>query len=116
MSNINQKSTFGIAKALHYIMFSREYLQDVIRQEKLKGYAKSVINNYINRLDWIVKDVFSRVNSNSANLLRQELKDKDIACIDSILNMAIVMNEDQREELEQYITDKYFKNETTTGN
>ena len=102
------QSTFGIAKALHYIIFGSEYLKDIIRQEKLTGTPKNTLNNYINRLDWIVNDVFGKMRPESAQLLRTEMKERDIAAIDSVLNMLIALPEDKRLEVEQYISDNYL--------
>lgn len=108
MIDIKPQSTYGIAKALHHVIFGREYFEAIIRDEKLKGYGKQVITNYSTRLEWIVKDVFSKLSGESADLMREELKQRDIASIDSVLNMLLLMTEDERLELEDYITDKYI--------
>ena len=106
--SVKPQSTFSIAKALHHVYFAKAYLQDVIISEKLTGSAKDFINNLITRQEWILKTCYGRMPKDSAKMLRDELEGRDIASIDSILNMVISLDEPQRLEIEDYITEKYL--------
>ena len=105
---VKPQATFSLAKGLHYTIFAADYFKDVIRQEQLIGSSKNTVTGWVNRLDWIIKDVFSQMRPRAAQLLREELKNRDIAGIDSILNMVIALNEEQRSEVEEYISKTYL--------
>lgn len=109
---VKPATTFSLAKALHYCYFAKEYFADVIRQEQLTGSSKAFINNLISRLDWILKECYTRMPPESAHMLKEELQNRDIATIDSILNMVIMMEETERLTVEDYIYDNHVSNKT----
>lgn len=104
---VKPATTFSLAKALHYCYFAKEYFADVIRQENLTGESKQFINNLIKRQEWILRECYTRMSTEAAAMLKEELQNRDIATIDSILNMVILMDEDKRLEVEDYILDNY---------
>lgn len=106
-TDVKPQTTFSLAKALHYCYFAKEYFADVIRQENLTGNSKQFINNLIKRQEWVLTECYTRMPVESAQMLKEELQNRDIATIDSILNMIVLMDEDKRLELEDYIFDKY---------
>lgn len=91
-----------MAKALHYVHFAIFYLEDVMREEKTTGSAKYFITELIKRLQWVIKQVYTRISASGADMLRKEIEGRDIATIDSIINTVIKMNDAQREELEKH--------------
>lgn len=98
-------ATFSLAKSIHYIHYSIQYMEDVIRQEQLTGDAKYFVNGLINKQKSVLRDLYSRMSSTGAALLRQELDARDIGTIDSILNMVITMDEETRLRAEEMISE-----------
>lgn len=96
------QSTFSIAKALHYIAFSSEYLKVIIADRNVTPASKQRILSYTNKLEWILRDVTTSIPSDSADLLRKEIQQRDIAAIDSVFNLMITMTEEQRSEVEKF--------------
>lgn len=113
---VKPATTFSLAKALHYVHFAKEYFADVIRQEKLTGESKQFINNLIKRQEWVLRECYTRMNPEASQVLKDELEGRDIATIDSILNMVILMDEDKRLEVEDYIFDNYVSNNIKQSN
>ena len=107
-TDVQPQTTFSLAKALHYVYFAKAYFEDVIISEKLTGSSKEFIQNLINRQQWILNTCYTRMSAETAKVLRDELEGRDIATIDSILNMIVMLDESQRLEIEDYITDKYL--------
>ena len=104
-----QQSALDIAKALHYIVFSKAYFEYILQHPEVSPKSAQALRGYVGKLNWITNDVLTSMPSASADLLRAELQKRDVAGVDSILNMCICLEEPQRLELEQYIIDKYFK-------
>jgi hypothetical protein len=96
-------STFNLAKVIHFTYFNIQYLEDLIIQEQLTGNPKQFINNIISRYKWCLNELYARMSSKGADLLRKEVEQRDIAAIDSIINLAIALPEDKRLELEEYL-------------
>lgn len=108
MSEIKPQTTVSLAKGLHLTLFAAEYYKDVIRQEKLSGHAKNTVNGWVNRLEWVIRDVYTNMQPHAAELLKTELQKRDIASVESILNMVIMLDEDERLAIEDYITKNYI--------
>lgn len=102
MQQVNTPASYSMAKALHYIHFAKQYFEDAIRQEQLQANGKYFINQQTNRLNCILKDVYARMSPQGAVLLRHEIESRDIAAIDSIINMVIEMDEETRLKVEGY--------------
>lgn len=107
MSEVKPQTTFSLAKALHHVYFAKAYFEDVIISEGLTGSSKSFIQNLIQRQQWILNTCYARMSAEAAQVLKDELEGRDIATIDSILNMVVMLDEPQRLEIEDYITTKY---------
>lgn len=54
-----------------------------------------------------IRECYTRMSTEAAAMLKEELQNRDIATIDSILNMVILMDEDKRLEVEDYLFDNY---------
>lgn len=96
-------STFNLAKVIHFTYFNIQYLEDVIIQEQLKGNSKQFVTDLINRYKWCLNNLYARMSSEGADLLRKEVEQRDIGAIDSIINMLIALPEDKRIEVEEYL-------------
>lgn len=102
MEQVNSPASFSLAKAIHNTYASIEYLKDTIRQEQLTHNAKSFINDLINKQEYVLKSLYTRMSSEGATKLRKEMEERDIYAIDSIMNLSIKMTDEQRQELESY--------------
>lgn len=105
--SIQPQSTFSLAKAIHYTYFAKQYLEDVIVSEGLTGGAKHFVNGLINRQERVLSEIYTRI-PDSRTLLKHEIEGRDIAAIDSILNMVILLGESDRLELEDYIQNTFL--------
>lgn len=104
MEQVNTPASYSLAKALHYTHFSIQYLQDAIRQKELTGNAKQFVNDLINKQQWVIKTVYARMTPAGADLLRKEIEGRDIAAIDSIINLVIALPEADRLAVENFAT------------
>lgn len=90
---------------------SVDYFNDVINAEEMKGDAKRFIKSLIQRQEWVIREIYTRMSPEGADILRSEMN-RDIQAVDSIINLAIAMSEEQRAEYERI--GEGLLNDTTT--
>jgi hypothetical protein len=92
-------STYSLGKSLHLLKLAKDYLEDVRRDTK--GEVKLVFNSYINKCDWVINDVKTRLTRESRDILNMELEDSFI--IDAINDKLIHLDNSQRNQIESLI-------------
>ena len=92
-------TTFSLAKALHHINNAREYFTDVKRD--CHSGIKSQFNSYIQKCDFIIDSVTCKLTQENKAILKKELADSFI--IEGINDKLMLMNEGQRNEVENLI-------------
>lgn len=93
--------TLSLAKAIYYTTFSIQYLEDV--KMGLSGEPKEFIGGLVNRQEIVLRNIYHRMPESSAALLRNEIENTDISAMDSIMNLLVNLNEEQRLHVETYI-------------
>lgn len=102
-----KKATFSLAKALHYVMFAIAYFEDAIITENMKGDGKRFILELTKRLKWVMTQMYTRMSADGADLLRNELNNRDIHAFDSVIEMMLTFSEEERANVEDYVTGIY---------
>jgi hypothetical protein len=92
-------NTFSLAKALHHINNAREYFIDVKRD--CHSGIKNQFSNYIQKCDFIIDSVTCKLTPENKVILKKELADSFL--IEGINDKLMLMNEEQRNEVEQLI-------------
>ena len=93
-------NTYSLAKALHHINLSKQYFEDV--RYGTKGEVKAIFNQYIQKCDWTISDVKSRLSNENRELLAKELEDS--LSLDAIMDKLIHLDVKQKEFIEDLIT------------
>ena len=99
-------STFSLAKALQYVNIAKQYFEDV--KFGTGKDVKNIFNRYIDKCDWIIRDVKDRLSDDSREQLISELEDSLI--FDSITDKLIYLSQDQRNFVEDLL-DSMIKGE-----
>jgi hypothetical protein len=94
-----EKDTFSLAKGLHHINIAKQYFEDV--KIGCTGDLKNTFNGYINKCDWILNNVFDKLGDDTRKVYKQELSDS--LSIDSINDLLMVLDNDQRLEFENML-------------
>ena len=97
-------NTFSLAKALHHINNAKIYFEDVKRD--CASSTKDLFNSYIIKCDIIINSIDHKLTDKNRAILKKELADSFI--IESINDKIIYLNEDQRNEVENFI-DNFIK-------
>lgn len=94
-------NTYSLAKSLHHINIAKQFLEDV--KLSTTGEVKFIFNQYIQKCDWILNDMKSRLNDESRIILSKELEDS--LSFDSINDKLIYLDNDQRNMVEDIISE-----------
>lgn len=97
----NKNIVFSLAKSIYYVHFSIQYLQDV--NISLSGEANRFILGLINSQKTVLNNLYNRMPKESRQVLKNELENSDIAAIDSIMNLLVALDNEERLQLENYI-------------
>jgi len=92
-------NTYSLAKGLHHVNIAKMYFEDL--QRGSSGSIKQIFNQYINKCDWIYKNIYDRVNDASREILKTEMNDSII--IESINDKLIKLGEKDRLLIEDLI-------------
>lgn len=92
-------TTFSLAKALHHVNNAKEYFTDIKRD--CHSGIKMQFNSYIQKCDFILDSITSRLSAENKAILKKELTDSFL--IEGINDKLMMMNELQRNEAENFI-------------
>lgn len=92
-------STYSLAKALHFIDLARQYFEDV--QFSTEKDIKTIFNQYIQKCNWIIFDVKSRLSNENRELLAKELEGS--LDINAIMDKVIHLDNKQKAFIEDII-------------
>lgn len=100
MNNFTE-TTFSLAKALHHINNAKEYFTDVKRD--CNSGIKNQFTQYIQKCDFIIDSITCKLTAQNKLVLKKELADSFL--IEGINDKLMLMNEQQRNEIETLIDD-----------
>lgn len=92
-------NTYSLAKSLHFVYLAKQYLEDVRRE--LDGEIKMVFNQYIQKCEWIILDLKSRLSDENREILAQELEGS--IDINAIMDKVIHLDNKQKVFVEDII-------------
>lgn len=93
-------NTYSLAKSLHHINIAKQFLEDL--KIGTTGEVKLLFNQYIQKCEWILNDMKSRLNDESRKVLSKELEDS--LAFDSINDKLIYLDNEQRSIIEDVIS------------
>jgi len=93
------QNTFSLAKALHHINNAKEYFTDVKRD--CNSSIKNQFTQYIHKCDFIIDSITCKLTAQNKLILKKELADSFL--IEGINDKLMLMNEEQRNQVENYI-------------
>lgn len=97
-----KEATYAIAKGMHHVAAASFYFDLTIVEAKATGSAKDVLNGYKNKLEWIKRDLITRISTDEAkDTLRTELQDP--LWLDCMADSLIALREENRQKVEAYI-------------
>lgn len=99
---MQQDNTVNLPKAIHYVHFAKMYFEDIAREKNISYYSRDYLKLQIVKLNTIIRDGYARMSADGAMELRRQIQSRDIAAIDSIINMVIEMDEETRMKVEGY--------------
>ncbi len=98
----NTEIAISMAKALYYVQNAQHHFEFIKAQPSVKFKAKDFINHQINRLNGIKNDMSVHLTPESFKALQAELN-SDTMVFESIKDKLVLMNQEQRWEVEAFI-------------
>lgn len=95
------KGAASIMKGAYHLAMARTYFDSVRTVAGL--HAKHVFNGYINKCDWVIKDIKTFLPPESSALLRQEIEQGDVMFFGAIAEKCAHLDPQQREGIEKLI-------------
>lgn len=96
-----EKDTYSLAKGLHHINIAKQYFEDV--KIDCTGDLKITFSAYINKCDWILNNIIHKLGDKTREIYKTELSDS--LSIDSINDKLIMLTNEQRNEIEDYLNE-----------
>jgi hypothetical protein len=93
------KETYSLAKALHHLNIAKQYFEDV--KMGCTGDVKNMFNGYINKCDWILNNVFDKLDNTKRKIYKEELSDS--LGLDAINDHLMMLDNAQRREIEEML-------------
>lgn len=109
-------STMDLLKALYHVSIAKQYFEMIG-----VGYshgAKFLMDSYAKRMDWVIKDVYDRMNDEAREEYRKSLVNGDTVFASEIADKLLLINEDDKKVIEYILTSmaKGYKVEVTVNN
>lgn len=95
----NDKETYSLAKGLHHLNIAKQYFEDV--KMGCVGDVKNTFNGYVNKCDWILNNVFDKLDNEKRKIYKEELSDS--LSIDSINDQLMMLDTTQRSQIEELL-------------
>jgi hypothetical protein len=95
----NDKDTYSLAKGLHHLNIAKQYFEDV--KLGCTGDVKNTFNGYVNKCDWILNNVFDKLDNEKRKIYKEELSDS--LSIDSINDQLMMLDNTQRSQIEELL-------------
>ena len=95
----NDKETYSLAKGLHHLNIAKQYFEDV--KMGCVGDVKNTFNGYVNKCDWILNNVFDKLDDEKRKIYKEELSDS--LSIDSINDQLMMLDNTQRNQIEELL-------------
>ena len=95
----NDKETYSLAKGLHHLNIAKQYFEDV--KMGCVGDVKNTFNGYVNKCDWILNNVFDKLDDEKRKIYKEELSDS--LSIDSINDQLMMLDNTQRSQIEELL-------------
>jgi hypothetical protein len=95
----NDKETYSLAKGLHHLNIAKQYFEDV--KMGCTGDVKNTFNGYVNKCDWILNNVFDKLDNEKRKIYKEELSDS--LSIDSINDQLMMLDNTQRSQIEELL-------------
>jgi len=96
---MTESDIFSLAKALHHINIAKDYFEVV----KITAHSslKNTFNGYINKCNFILGDINSKLGDNTRLIFKEEMSDS--LSFDHIHNQLIMLNNEQRGHVEEIV-------------
>jgi predicted DNA-binding protein YlxM (UPF0122 family) len=95
----NEQDTFSLAKGLHHINIAKQYFEDF--KMGCVGEIKNTVNNYINKCEWILNNIYDKLGEQTRKVYKEEMSDS--LSLDSINDKLMILDNAQRLELEDML-------------
>lgn len=92
-------NTYSLAKGLQHTNIAKEYFEDL--QRNTSKEVKQMFSHFVNKCDWIIKNIRDRIGDESRTVLNSELSDS--LAFDSINDKLIKLTTQQRSLVETVI-------------
>jgi dGTP triphosphohydrolase len=92
-------NTYSLAKGLQHTNIAKEYFEDLHRNTSKE--VKLMFSQFVNKCDWIIKNIRDRIGDESRVILKSELSDS--LAFDSINDKLIKLTTQQRSLVETVI-------------
>jgi hypothetical protein len=102
----NKKETFKdqtyyLAKGLYHIRIAKDYYE-MLRVESSFA-VKQMLSLYINKLQWLIDDIYVRLSEENRQEFKKELIKGDVIFFDAIGEMLIHLSQDKRAMVEDFV-------------
>lgn len=95
----NDKETYSLAKGLHHLNIAKQYFEDV--KMGCVGEVKNTFNGYVNKCNWILNNVFDKLDDEKRKIYKEELSDS--LGIDAINDQLMMLDNTQRTQIEEML-------------
>lgn len=92
----------ALTKGCYHIAIAKQYFEGFRGDCKKEGKRQADL--WVNKTDFLLKDVYSRLTPKGRELYEQEILRGDTLFFENISEMILRLNPDQREALEQLLT------------
>ncbi len=91
----------ALTKGCYHIAIAKQYLEGFRGDCKQEGKRQADL--WVNKADFLLRDVFSRLTPKGRELFEQEILRGDILFFENISEMILRLSPDQREALEELL-------------
>lgn len=98
---LTSQETMSLAKGFYNIHKAIQYLDSVKRSPRVTHNAKDLLNNVINRMEWSLTAVKSKLSEEGRKMFHAEITTGDTLLFDNVFDELIRMTPQQREIAEQ---------------
>ena len=93
-----QDNNYYLAKGLYHIQIAKDYYE--MLKLDTNYTAKSFLNNWLNKLNFLTNDVLTRLTKENAEWFREEVIKGDNIFFDAVSEKLMHLNPKQKEQIE----------------
>lgn len=96
-----KEQTYMLSKYFYFLKNAQHYLEAIANDDNTHSMSRRKFKDYASRIQWLFTDLYTRLDRESADMLKAETDTYETLVFDSVFQQMMLMSPQQREVFEE---------------